>query len=193
MGKGAVLDDNLLSEAVPAQIFARMLRNLRQIHSGRGDFERAVSAGERITWLQPETVSDLRDLGYLHCRLGAFHRALSCLDEYLRRVTRSGRRRNDRQRHRPAAVAARGVELTGLPGLGGAHGGHPAGPKPMTGREKTPPVDPGLCGNCRHCRVVASARNARFFLCRVAERDPRFPKYPRLPVVACEAFQRGGD
>ena len=85
MGKGAVLDDGLLSEAVPAQIFARMLRNLRQIHAGRGDFQRAVSAGERITWLQPETASDLRDLGYLYCRLGAFHRALSCLDEYLRR------------------------------------------------------------------------------------------------------------
>ena len=85
MGKGAVLDGVLLSEAAPAQIFARMLRNLRQIHAGRGDFERAVSAGERITWLQPETASDLRDLGYLYCRLGAFHRALSCLDEYLRR------------------------------------------------------------------------------------------------------------
>ena len=85
MGKGAVLDDSLLAEAAPAQIFARMLRNLRQIHAGRGDFERAVSAGERIVWLQPETASDLRDLGYLYCRLGAFHRALSCLDEYLRR------------------------------------------------------------------------------------------------------------
>ena len=85
MGKGAVLDDGLLSEAVPAQIFARMLRNLRLIHAGLGEFERAVRAGERITWLQPETASDLRDLGYLYCRLGAFHRALSCLDEYLRR------------------------------------------------------------------------------------------------------------
>ena len=85
MGKGALIDDSLLAAASPAEIFARMLRNLRQIHAGRGDFEAAVSAGERITWLQPETASDLRDLGYLYCRLGAFHRALSCLDEYLRR------------------------------------------------------------------------------------------------------------
>ena len=85
MGTGALIDDSLLAAASPAQIFARMLRNLRQIHAGRGDFEAAVSAGERITSLQPETASDLRDLGYLYCRLGAFHRALSCLDEYLRR------------------------------------------------------------------------------------------------------------
>ena len=85
-GKGAEFDDRFLAEAAPAQIFARMLRNLRQIHAGREEFEHAVSAGERITWLQPETASDLRDLGYLYCRLGAFHRALSCLDEYLRRA-----------------------------------------------------------------------------------------------------------
>lgn len=85
MGKGAVLDDSLLVEAAPAHIFARMLRNLRRIHAGRGDFERAVSAGERIAWLQPETASDHRDLGYLYWRLGAFHRGLCCLDEYLRR------------------------------------------------------------------------------------------------------------
>ena len=90
MGKGALIDDSLLAAAAPAQIFARMLRNLRQIHAGRGDFEAAVSAGERITWLQPETASDLRDLGYLYCRLGAFHRALSCLDEYLRREPEAG-------------------------------------------------------------------------------------------------------
>ena len=63
----------------------------------------------------------------------------------------------------------------------------------MTGPEKTPPIDPGLCRDCRHCRVIASARNTRFFLCRVAERDARFPKYPRLPVVACDAYQRDGD
>ena len=81
---GAGLDDRLLAEAAPAQIFARMLRNLRQIHAGREEFERAVSAGEKLLWLQPETASDLRDLGYLYCRLGAFHRALSCLDEYRR-------------------------------------------------------------------------------------------------------------
>ncbi len=88
--KDAVLDDRLLAEAAPAQIFARMLRNLRQIHAGREEFERAVSAGERILWLQPETAADLRDLGYLYFRLGAIHRALSCLDEYLRRVHGAG-------------------------------------------------------------------------------------------------------
>ena len=62
----------------------------------------------------------------------------------------------------------------------------------MAGREKTPPIDPGLCGDCRHCRVVA-ARNTRFYLCLVSERDARFPKYPRLPVVACDAYRPQGD
>ena len=85
MGKGAVLDDSFLSEATPAQIFARLLRNLRRIHAGREDLERAVRAGERITWLQPETASDLLPLGYLYFRLGDYHRTISCLDEYLRR------------------------------------------------------------------------------------------------------------
>ncbi len=42
---------------------------------------------------------------------------------------------------------------------------------------------------CRNARVVTSGRGSRFYLCRLAERDPRFPKYPRLPVLACAGYK----
>jgi hypothetical protein len=43
--------------------------------------------------------------------------------------------------------------------------------------------------------VVESARESRFYLCRLSERDERFRKYPALPVVECAGYEElvGGE
>ena len=46
----------------------------------------------------------------------------------------------------------------------------------------------GLCFTCRHSRAVTTPR-ARYWLCRLAARDPRFEKYPRLPMLSCPGYE----
>lgn len=52
---------------------------------------------------------------------------------------------------------------------------------------------PGLCGSCRHAQTVVSDRGSRFWLCRLAKRDPSFRRYPRLPVRECDGYEPDGD
>jgi len=47
----------------------------------------------------------------------------------------------------------------------------------------------GLCASCLHAHALRSDRDAVFYRCRRADRDPDYPKYPRLPVPACRGFQ----
>ena len=100
---GKVLSDDNLSErltqifreSVPMQpqflqavtnkeILARMLRNLKQIHFRQEEYEKAVKAGERITWLDPQAAQDYRDLGYLYYQIDAYAKSLSAFNTYLR-------------------------------------------------------------------------------------------------------------
>ena len=102
-GKGQILSDEGLSERltqlfrepVPMhprflqavtnkEILARILRNLRQIHFREGEYEKAVSAAERITWLAPKSAQDYRDLGYLYYQVNAYAKSLASFDTYLR-------------------------------------------------------------------------------------------------------------
>jgi hypothetical protein len=50
-------------------------------------------------------------------------------------------------------------------------------------------LDPGLCADCVHAQQVMSARDSKFYLCRLSASDPRFPKYPRLPVLSCKGYE----
>ena len=101
--KGQVLSDEDLSERLTQifrepvrmhprflqavtnkEILARMLRNLRQIHFRGGEYEKAVSTAERITWLAPQSAQDYRDLGYLYYQVNAYGKSLASFDTYLR-------------------------------------------------------------------------------------------------------------
>lgn len=75
-----------LQPASAREILARMLRNLKVIHAQQRRFGEAISAGEKINILEPESAGDHRDLGHLYFRIGAYHQALSSFQEYLRRT-----------------------------------------------------------------------------------------------------------
>src|SRR5262245_55024900 len=51
-------------------ILARMLRNLKSTYLDRADFDRALSAVERIMLIEPNDPQDLRDRGLLRARSG---------------------------------------------------------------------------------------------------------------------------
>ena len=63
-----------------------MLRNLKQIHAGQQNLKQAISSGEKITWLQPDSAFDYRDLGYLYYQVKAYHQSLAAFSEYLHRT-----------------------------------------------------------------------------------------------------------
>lgn len=47
----------------------------------------------------------------------------------------------------------------------------------------------GQCADCGHASRVTSDRGARFWLCRLAARNPDFVKYPPLPVLGCPGYE----
>lgn len=47
----------------------------------------------------------------------------------------------------------------------------------------------GLCFTCQHVRLVRTDRDAVFYQCQRAAKDPRYPKYPRLPVLVCPGYE----
>jgi regulator of sirC expression with transglutaminase-like and TPR domain len=77
--------DRHLDPASPRQIIARVLRNLKAIHSGRADHQLALGVLNRLLLVMPEAVDELRDRGLTYERLEAFRAALSDLENYLRR------------------------------------------------------------------------------------------------------------
>jgi regulator of sirC expression with transglutaminase-like and TPR domain len=83
-GKPVPMQSQFLKEAANKQILARMLRNLKQIYFRQGQYEKAVSAVEKITWLEPQSAQDFRDLGYLYYRLQAYPQSLAAFQQYLR-------------------------------------------------------------------------------------------------------------
>jgi regulator of sirC expression with transglutaminase-like and TPR domain len=85
-GRRLSLDQYFLEAVSPREILARMLRNLKQIHAGRKEFKEAISAGEKITWLQPDSAFDYRDLGYLYYQVKTYHQSLAAFREYLHRA-----------------------------------------------------------------------------------------------------------
>ncbi len=64
------------------QVLARLLRNLKGSYLRREDYERALTATERILILEPESTVELRDRGLMYAKLGNIHRALLDLERY---------------------------------------------------------------------------------------------------------------
>jgi regulator of sirC expression with transglutaminase-like and TPR domain len=76
----------MLASAPPAEIIARMLRNLKAIHAERGDKTRALTAMNRVLDLFPQAPDALHDRARLLEDLECFRAALADYEAYLRLV-----------------------------------------------------------------------------------------------------------
>jgi regulator of sirC expression with transglutaminase-like and TPR domain len=73
-----------LQAALPREIIARMLRNLKEIYRTQEDWERMLAIQERLIVLLPHAWSEFRDRGLAHAELGHTDQALADLERYLR-------------------------------------------------------------------------------------------------------------
>lgn len=72
-----------LQAALPRDILARMLRNLKEIHRAHRDWERQAAVLDRLVLLLPEAWTEWRDRGLAHAELGHHGQAAHDLDVYL--------------------------------------------------------------------------------------------------------------
>ena len=72
-----------LQVAPPRDIIARMLHNLKEIHTSQEDWSRLIAVQNRLIVLLPQTWSEHRDRGLAHAELGHLDMALADLDTYL--------------------------------------------------------------------------------------------------------------
>ena len=91
-----------LQVAPSRDIIARMLRNLKEIHTNQEDWARLIAVQDRLTVLLPKTWSEYRDRGLAHAELGQLDLALADLDTYLA---------NAKTEFDVAAIAGRVAEL----------------------------------------------------------------------------------
>ena len=87
--RSALIDESevplgLYLQVTPARdIIARMLRNLKEIHTNQEDWARLVAVQDRLTVLLPKAWPEYRDRGLAHAEMGQYDRALADLDTYL--------------------------------------------------------------------------------------------------------------
>lgn len=72
-----------LQVAPPRDIIARMLRNLKEIHTTQEDWLRLIAVQDRLIVLLPQAWSEYRDRGLAHAEMGHSGRALQDLETYL--------------------------------------------------------------------------------------------------------------
>ena len=72
-----------LQVAPPRDIIARMLHNLKEIHTSQEDWMRLIAVQDRLIKLLPHTWSEYRDRGLAHAEAGQVRQALTDLDTYL--------------------------------------------------------------------------------------------------------------
>ncbi len=80
----------LLTAAQPADILARMLRNLKAIHNESGERIKALTAANRVLDLCPQAADDYRERARLHEELECFRAALTDFESYLRLAPEAG-------------------------------------------------------------------------------------------------------
>jgi regulator of sirC expression with transglutaminase-like and TPR domain len=69
-----------LQAALPREIIARMLRNLKEIYRTQEDWERMLAIQERLVVLLPAAWSEYRDRGLAHAELGHTDQAVADLE-----------------------------------------------------------------------------------------------------------------
>ncbi len=72
-----------LQAAMPREIIARMLRNLKEIYKTQEDWPRMLAVQERLIVLLPESWSEYRDRGLAHAEMGNNALAVTDLECYL--------------------------------------------------------------------------------------------------------------
>jgi regulator of sirC expression with transglutaminase-like and TPR domain len=72
-----------LQSAEPREIVARMLRNLKEIHTTQEDWPRLVAVLDRLVLLLPEAWETYRDRGLVRAELGHLDGAMADLENYL--------------------------------------------------------------------------------------------------------------
>lgn len=72
-----------LQSAAPRDIIARILRNLKEIHSAQEDWSRLVAVQDRLIVLQPNVWVEYRDRGLAQAAQGEGGRAVADLEIYL--------------------------------------------------------------------------------------------------------------
>lgn len=72
-----------LQAAPQRDIVARMLRNLKDIHTSQSDWQRLLPVLNRLLVLQPDGWSEYRDRGLAHAALGNSAQAVEDLEKYL--------------------------------------------------------------------------------------------------------------
>jgi regulator of sirC expression with transglutaminase-like and TPR domain len=73
----------LLGTAQPREIFARMLRNLKQIYAAKEDWLRALPLMHWLVLLAPARADEVRDRGQAYLKLECFRAALADFEQYL--------------------------------------------------------------------------------------------------------------
>ncbi len=79
-----------LQSASPREIIARMLRNLKEIHTTQEDWPRLLTVQNRLLVLQPQIWDEYRDRGLAHAELGQLAQAVQDLEIYLCNVHEGG-------------------------------------------------------------------------------------------------------
>jgi regulator of sirC expression with transglutaminase-like and TPR domain len=83
VGHGEVPLGLYLKTALPREIIARMLHNLKDIHSMQCEWKRVLAVQERLIVLMPESWAEYRDRGLAHAELGHTQEALADLECFL--------------------------------------------------------------------------------------------------------------
>jgi len=91
-----------LRAAAPREIVARMLRNLKEIHTAEEDWPRLIAVQDRLVILLPQAWPEYRDRGMAHAEAGHTGHALEDLETYLANAGMVSDR---------TAIAARAAEL----------------------------------------------------------------------------------
>ena len=82
-GESVPLESSMLAEATDKEILARILRNLTRAYTLLENYDKALTAAERITWLLPNAAADYRLLGYLHYKNHAYSDGIAAFETYL--------------------------------------------------------------------------------------------------------------
>ena len=82
-GEDIPLERRMLAETTDKEILARILRNLTRAYTLLEQYDKALTAVERITWLLPEAADDYRTLGYLYYKNHAYSESITAFETYL--------------------------------------------------------------------------------------------------------------
>jgi regulator of sirC expression with transglutaminase-like and TPR domain len=83
LGPDAHFDRSWLRAARPKEVLARMLRNLKQIHLARDEWDDALACCDRTLLIDPDDPLELRDRGLVYAELECFRAAADDLERFL--------------------------------------------------------------------------------------------------------------